>query len=101
MGDRSIQGWSHNFWYTTEARYLFTFTGEEFSLQFYGDNDLFIFINGKLAVDLGGDALRLPGKVSSAPTAGHDRRGRLGRTTGGAINPCPTADPVTALRPNT
>ena len=40
-----MQGWYHNFWFTTEARYLFNFTGA-FSVQFFGDDDLFIFING-------------------------------------------------------
>jgi len=97
----TIQGWYHNFWYTTEARYLFTFTGEPFSLQFYGDDDLFIFINGKLAVDLGGVHQRLPGKVS----VGADGKATIieggSVDTGGNINPCPTADPVTALVPNT
>ncbi len=96
-----IQGWYHNFWYTTEARYLFTFTGDPFALQFYGDDDLFIFINGKLAVDLGGVHQRLPGKVS----VGADGKATIVEggsvDTAGAINPCPTADPVTALIPNT
>jgi fibro-slime domain-containing protein len=96
-----IQGWYHNFWYTTEARYLFTFTGAPFSLQFYGDDDLFIFINGKLAVDLGGTHARLPGKVS----VGADGRATIVEggsvDNAGNINPCPTADPVTALVPNT
>ena len=41
-----------------------------FSLQFFGDDDLFIFINGKLIIDLGGVHQRLPGLVSIvAPTA--------------------------------
>jgi fibro-slime domain-containing protein len=95
-----IQGWYHNFWYTTEARYLFTFTGEPFALQFYGDDDLFIFINGRLAVDLGGVHQRLPGKVS----VGADGKATIieggSVDAAGNINPCPTADPVTMLVPN-
>src|SRR5262249_46525979 len=58
----ALQGWYHNFYYTSEARYLFTFNGA-FSAQFYGDDDLFIFINGRLVLDLGGVHQRLPGRV--------------------------------------
>jgi fibro-slime domain-containing protein len=62
------QGWFHDSWFTDEARYLFTYTGD-FSLQFYGDDDMFIYINGVLVVDLGGVHQRLPGKVSvTGPT---------------------------------
>ena len=34
------------------------------TLQFYGDDDMFIFINGILVIDLGGVHQRLPGKVT-------------------------------------
>jgi len=40
-------GWFHDFWFSTEARYLFTFNGA-FQLQFFGDDDTFVFINGVL-----------------------------------------------------
>ena len=74
------QGWYHDSWFTDEARYLFTHTGA-FSLQFYGDDDMFIFINGKLVIDLGGVHQRLPGRVDvSADGHGDDHRGRLARS---------------------
>ncbi|HVZ87511.1 MAG TPA: DUF4215 domain-containing protein [Polyangia bacterium] len=59
----AMQGWYHDSWFSVEARYLFAFNGA-FNLQFYGDDDTFVFINGILVVDLGGVHQRLPGKVS-------------------------------------
>lgn len=63
-----VTGIERNFYFTSEVRYLFRFVGGE-TLSFYGDDDVFVFINGKLALDLGAPHERLAGDVT-LPAAG-------------------------------
>ena len=98
-----VQGWYHDSWFSDEARYLFTYNGP-FSLDFYGDDDMYIFVNGILMIDLGGVHQRLPGEVKfdGSGNATIVEGGSL-NTAGTAILPCATTtmDPYTMLPFNT
>jgi len=66
-----VTGMTHDSYFTDEARYYFVYDGANgISLNFYGDDDLFIFINGTLVLDLGGVHQQLPGKVTVSGSPG-------------------------------
>ncbi len=93
----AVPGVKHDSYFTDEARYYFVYDGTGgISLSFFGDDDLFIFVNGHLAIDLGGVHQRLPGRVQVAADgmATIIEGGEINPTTG-VINDCTVANPYT------
>jgi fibro-slime domain-containing protein len=59
----------HNFHFTSEVRYWFQFDASKtYTLDFTGDDDVWVFINKKLAVDIGGIHTPVNGSVTLDPT---------------------------------
>jgi fibro-slime domain-containing protein len=70
----------HNFSFTSEVRYWFSYsTSKQYTLDFTGDDDVWVFVNRKLAVDLGGIHTPVEGQIV------------LNTTGGGTVTVTPTA----------
>jgi fibro-slime domain-containing protein len=70
------QGQEHNFHFTTEVHFDFPYRGGEV-FTFRGDDDLWLFVNGRLAMDLGG----VHGAVTGSVDLDQDAA-KLGLTAG-------------------
>jgi len=71
------EGNPHNYHFTSEIHTTFTYHGGE-QFQFSGDDDVFVFVNKKLAIDLGGVHDPLVGTIDFDA-----RAAELGLTVGG------------------
>ena len=70
----------HNFSFTSEVRYWFSYsTNRQYTLDFASEDDLWVFVNRKLAVDLGGLHTPVVGRLV------------LDATGGGTVTVTPTA----------
>jgi fibro-slime domain-containing protein len=92
-------GAKHNFSFTSEVRYWFSYIAKNsYTLDFTGDDDVWVFVNRKLAVDLGGIHTPVNGKIVLNATGG-------GTVSVASTEPggkgCTTVDNVTTCTPTT
>jgi fibro-slime domain-containing protein len=70
------ESWSHNYHFTSEVRYWFRYdASQDATLTFDGDDDVWVFVNGSLVVDISGTH----GEVTDSVTVNPDTRDMDGK----------------------
>ncbi len=86
-----VTGRTHNFSFTTEVRFWFSYDASKaYKLSFVGDDDVWVFINKKLAVDLGGIHTAVQGDLTIDSGTG------VATTSVTPTNVTPTPAPITS-----
>jgi fibro-slime domain-containing protein len=78
---------SRNYHFTTELRYFFQYKGGE-TLTFTGDDDVWVYVNGRLAVDIGGVHGARNGRVILGDDGGGTATDSNCSVHGGTLNTC-------------
>jgi len=68
LGLEALVHGGRNFFFTSEVRFWFQYSGTE-TLAFSGDDDVWVFINNRLAVDIGGVHGRMDGSITLSQCA--------------------------------
>ena len=89
-----LQGQLHDFYYTSVARYLFRYAGVPSTLSFVGSDDLWVYLNGKLKLDLGGTHERAAGIATIG-----DLADALARSDAGGCLAMPLSRPMPSIGP--
>ena len=86
FNEQSSGNGTHNFHFTSEVRTWFTYNNPAQNpiLTFSGDDDVWVFVNGKLAVDLGGIHTEETGSIELDGSTGQSSIGRRPAVTGTA-----------------